>query len=141
MSAVTTAAGRASENNPPARLIPHPSFLIPSKEDALLKRFGTLARSLAYSLVLLAAASRAFAQTTERARTMDPATLLNSVLSTTVFGLLGIVLTIIGFKLFDMATPFHLEKEVCENKNMAVAIVCGAMMLGISIIVAMTIHS
>lgn len=105
-----------------------------------MKRFWTVVRGTAFSLVILSAAASAFAQPSERGRTnWDPATLLNSIVSTVVFGLLGIILTIIGFKLFDALTPFHLEKEVCEKQNMAVALVCAAMMLGISLIVALTI--
>ena len=47
-----------------------------------------------------------------------------------------IVLAIIGFKLFDFITPFNLEKEMCENKNVAVGILCGGIVLGICWIVA-----
>jgi hypothetical protein len=65
-----------------------------------------------------------------------PSTFGEAVLSTFVFGLMGIVLAIIGFKLFDFITPFNLEKEMCENKNVAVGILCGGIVLGICWIVA-----
>jgi hypothetical protein len=65
-----------------------------------------------------------------------PTTFGEAVLSTFVFGLIGIVLAIIGFKLFDFITPFNLEKEMCENKNIAVGILCGGIVLGICWIVA-----
>jgi uncharacterized membrane protein YjfL (UPF0719 family) len=65
-----------------------------------------------------------------------PASLWEALLATAVFGLLGIILAIIGFKLFDFVTPFNLEKEMCENKNVAVGILCGAIVLGICWIVA-----
>src|ERR1700722_1735846 len=65
-----------------------------------------------------------------------PTSLGEAVLATFIFGLLGIVLAIIGFKLFDMVTPFNLEKEMCENKNIAVGILCGGIVLGICWIVA-----
>ncbi|HXE52856.1 MAG TPA: DUF350 domain-containing protein [Tepidisphaeraceae bacterium] len=59
------------------------------------------------------------------------------VLSTVVFGLLGIVLTVIGFKLFDWLTPkINIERELTENRNIAVAIVIAAVILGVSIVVA-----
>lgn len=105
-----------------------------------MKRLPTILNAGTYSLIILAAATRAFAQATERSRTVwDAPTLLNSIVSTVIFGLLGILLTILGFKLFDALTPFHLEREVCEKQNIAVALVCAAMMLGISLIVALTI--
>jgi len=34
-----------------------------------------------------------------------------------------------------------IEKEIFENKNMAAALLAGAVVLGVSLIVAATIHS
>jgi Domain of Unknown Function (DUF350) len=65
-----------------------------------------------------------------------PTSFPEAVLATFVFGLMGIALAIIGFKLFDLVTPFNLEKEMCENKNVAVGILCGGIVLGICWIVA-----
>ena len=59
-----------------------------------------------------------------------------SVVSTLVFGLIGIIVAIVGFKLYDAVTPFHIEREICEKQNIAVAILSGSMILGISLIVA-----
>ena len=53
------------------------------------------------------------------------------------FGVLGIVLAILGFKLFDLVTPkIKVEEELAEKQNLAVAIVCAAVILGICYIVA-----
>jgi uncharacterized membrane protein YjfL (UPF0719 family) len=68
--------------------------------------------------------------------TWHPTSFIQAVLATFVFGLIGIVLAILGFKLFDLVTPFNLEKEMCENKNIAVGILCGGIVLGICWIVA-----
>ena len=68
-----------------------------------------------------------------------PTTLGGAVLATVLFGLAGIFLAIAGFKLFDAFTKFDLEKEICDNRNMAVAVLCGAMLLGICVIVAAAI--
>jgi uncharacterized membrane protein YjfL (UPF0719 family) len=62
-----------------------------------------------------------------------------AILATIVFGLVGIILALIGFKLFDLITPFNLEREMCENKNVAVGVLCGAIVLGVCIIVAAAI--
>jgi putative membrane protein len=62
--------------------------------------------------------------------------IVSSLLASIVFGLVGIVLAIAGFKLFDLVTPFDLEKEMCENKNIAVGILCAAIVLGICHIIA-----
>jgi uncharacterized membrane protein YjfL (UPF0719 family) len=62
--------------------------------------------------------------------------LLESLLASIAFGLVGIVLAIAGFKLFDWAIPFDLEKEMCQNKNIAVGILCAAIVLGVCHIIA-----
>lgn len=58
-------------------------------------------------------------------------------IGTVVFGLLGIALAVLGFKVFDWITPqIHIQKELAEKHNVAVAIVVGAILLGICYIVA-----
>jgi putative membrane protein len=59
-----------------------------------------------------------------------------------VFGVIGIALAVLGFKVFDWITPrIDVEKELAEKQNVAVAIVCGSMIIGICIIVARAIGS
>jgi hypothetical protein len=70
-----------------------------------------------------------------------PGTLLDAVISTVVFSLIGIFLAIAGFKLFDFAIPFSLEREICEKNNLAVALLASSMILGICIIVAFVVLS
>ena len=58
-----------------------------------------------------------------------------------LFGLLGILLTVLGFKIFDWIHPnMHVEKELAEKHNIAVAIVMAAIIIGISIVIAVAIH-
>ena len=60
-----------------------------------------------------------------------------ALLATAIFGLVGIGLMLLGFKIFDRMTPkLDLEKELGENKNIAVAIVIASVIIGISIVVA-----
>ena len=68
-------------------------------------------------------------------------TLLEGVISTLLFGVVGIVLAVVGFKLFDMAIRHSIEHEVFEHKNVAAALLAGSVVLGISLIVAATILS
>ncbi len=59
-----------------------------------------------------------------------------ALLYTAAFGLLGIVLTLLGFKAFDWITPkIDVETELAEKHNIAVAIVVAAIIIGISIVV------
>jgi putative membrane protein len=53
-----------------------------------------------------------------------------------LFAGIGIVAAIVGYKLFDKCTPGDLHKEIVENKNMAVAVVAAAVILGVCIIIA-----
>ena len=66
-----------------------------------------------------------------------PHTFVGAVLSTICFGLLGILLTVLGLKLFDWITPsINIEKELAERHNIAVAIVTAAMIIGAAIVIA-----
>ena len=70
----------------------------------------------------------------------QPENLKMSLISAAAFGLLGIILMLIGFKLFDgMLRKVDVEKELAENHNIAVAIVVAAVLLGISLILAMVL--
>ena len=89
--------------------------------------------------VALASIASANAQTDVPAVPWHSTTFLEAVGSTMVFGLIGIVLAIIGFKLFDLLTPFDLEKEICQEKNVAVGIFGAAIVLGVCYIVAAAI--
>jgi putative membrane protein len=66
-----------------------------------------------------------------------PNNLWMALLSALLFGLLGLALVVLGYKIFDWITPgLHIEKELSEKQNIAVAIVIAAMILGVSWIVA-----
>ena len=67
---------------------------------------------------------------------MNLIVLANSLL----YALLGIVIFIVGFIIVDRLTPYDLWKELIDNKNVALAIVVGAIALGISIVIAAAIH-
>ena len=55
------------------------------------------------------------------------------------YGVLGILLTLLGFKLFDLITPFSLSKELAEDENRAVAIVTGAVILAVALVASRAI--
>lgn len=65
--------------------------------------------------------------------------LATGLLNTAVYGLVGVVLAIIGYKLFDLCTPGNLHKEILENRNVAAAVVAAAVILGVSLIVVASI--
>ena len=63
------------------------------------------------------------------------------VVNAVVFSFLGVLIFWTSFLLIDKLTPYHLWKEIIEEHNTALAIVVGAMSLGICIIIAASIHA
>lgn len=62
--------------------------------------------------------------------------LFNSLL----YSLIGVAVFWLSFLVIDRLTPYDLWKELIEEKNVSLAIVVGAMCLGIALIVASAIH-
>jgi uncharacterized membrane protein YjfL (UPF0719 family) len=52
--------------------------------------------------------------------------------------LLTLVFMMIGYKMFDMMTPFNTSKQLAE-KNLAVGIVVGSIFIGLGIAVGLVI--
>jgi putative membrane protein len=63
------------------------------------------------------------------------------VINAVVFSFVGVVIFWISFLMIDKLTPYHLWKEIIEEHNVALAVVVGAMSLGICIIIAASIHA
>lgn len=67
--------------------------------------------------------------------------LLHSVLFATTFGIIGIVLSFIGYKLFDIAeTRIDFVEEI-KKGNIAAAMVVAAFLIGICFIIGRTLGS
>src|SRR6188768_1969941 len=62
--------------------------------------------------------------------------LMQAIGNMLIFAVIGIFTAVVGFKIFDKCTPGDLTKEIIENKNVAAAIVSGAVILGVCIIIA-----
>ena len=63
------------------------------------------------------------------------------VLNAVVFSFLGVFIFWVCFRLIDRLTPYLLWKEIIEEHNIALAIIVGAVSLGICMIIAASIHS
>jgi uncharacterized membrane protein YjfL (UPF0719 family) len=57
-----------------------------------------------------------------------------------LYSVLGIVIFVLAFVIIDKVTPFHLWKEIVQDKNVALAVLIGAMSIGICIIIAAAVH-
>jgi uncharacterized membrane protein YjfL (UPF0719 family) len=60
--------------------------------------------------------------------------------SSVLYSVMGVVVFSFIFIVLDKLTPFHLWKELIEKQNTALAIVVGAVGLGICYIIAAAIH-
>lgn len=57
-----------------------------------------------------------------------------------LYALIGVLVFWICFLIVDKVTPYDLWSEIVEKKNMALAIVVGAMCIAIGLIVSAAIH-
>ena len=57
-----------------------------------------------------------------------------------VFAFIGIAVFVSAFMIIDKLTPYDLWKEIVEEKNLALAVLVGAMSIGICIIIAAAVH-
>ncbi|MBC5782719.1 DUF350 domain-containing protein [Ramlibacter sp. USB13] len=67
---------------------------------------------------------------------LKPSAFFGSIL----YALIGVIVFWVSFVAIDKLTPYKLWEEIVEKQNMALAIVVGAMALGVSIIVAAAVH-
>jgi putative membrane protein len=65
---------------------------------------------------------------------------LSAVVGSILFSLIGVIVFWVSFVVIDKITPYDLWGEIVEKKNLALAIVVGAMCLGVAIIVAAAVH-
>jgi len=63
-----------------------------------------------------------------------------TLLATLLYAGMGIIIFVLSFVLVDRLTPGELWREIIERQNMAVAILGGAVAIGISTIIAAAVH-
>ena len=63
-----------------------------------------------------------------------------SLISSLIYSFLGVFIFWICFLVIDRLTPYHLWKEIIEEKNTALGVLVGGIAIGICIIVAAAIH-
>lgn len=65
---------------------------------------------------------------------------LHALANALIYSILGILIFAIAFVMIDKLTPYHLWKEIVEDKNVALAILIGALSIGMCIIIAAAVH-
>jgi len=62
------------------------------------------------------------------------------ILNGIIFAGLGVLLFVVAFSLVVRLAPLNLWKEIAQERNVAAAILAGAVALGICWIIAATMH-
>ena len=65
--------------------------------------------------------------------------LMQHLVAALVYALLGIVVFVLSFVILDKLTPGSLWREIIDEHNTALAVMVGAISVGISIIIAAAI--
>jgi len=65
---------------------------------------------------------------------------LHTFLVTVAYTLFGLIVFGLAFWIITKLVPFSIRKEIEDDQNTALAIVIGAVLLGLAIIIASTIH-
>ncbi|HEX8845300.1 MAG TPA: DUF350 domain-containing protein [Pyrinomonadaceae bacterium] len=66
--------------------------------------------------------------------------LMNLIVTTLVFAVIGILLFALAFFIIVKVSPFSARREIEEDQNVALAILISSVIIGIAIIVASAIH-
>ena len=66
--------------------------------------------------------------------------LLPVLVTTLIFVLIGLVVFTIAFLIVVLVSPFSVKKEIEDDQNVALAVIIGAMIIGIAIIIAAAIN-
>ena len=70
----------------------------------------------------------------------EMAPMVRMIVSSLIFVGIGMVMFLIAFFLMTKITPFSIRKEIEEDQNTALAVVIGAVILGLSHIISAAIH-
>lgn len=62
------------------------------------------------------------------------------ILTTVVFVAIGLIVFAIAFLIVVLVSPFSVKKEIEDDQNTALAIIIGALIIGIAIIIASAIN-
>ena len=53
-----------------------------------------------------------------------------------VFSIVGLIVLMVGYKVFDLATPYDLNRQIAEENNVAAGVAVAGVLVSLGIIVA-----
>jgi hypothetical protein len=72
-------------------------------------------------------------------RVIPPTLSWVSLLTSVVYGLVGMILLLIGYYIYELITPWSVKDELISHRNPAVGLVVAAFILGMAIVIAAAI--
>jgi len=70
---------------------------------------------------------------------LDTNSLVNTLVQSVVFVLVGLLVFAIAFWLITKLSPFSIRKEIEEDQNTALGIVIGSVIIGLALVIAAAI--
>ena len=58
------------------------------------------------------------------------------VIESVVFSIVGVIVLMVGYKIFDLVTPFDLNHQIAEDNNTAAGIAVAGVIIALGLIVA-----
>jgi putative membrane protein len=65
---------------------------------------------------------------------------LKYVYASVIYSVIGIVILVVSFVILEKVTPENIYKEIVQKGNTALAIIAGAFILAVAIIISSAIH-
>jgi uncharacterized membrane protein YjfL (UPF0719 family) len=72
-------------------------------------------------------------------RIIPPTLSWTSLFTSIVYGLVGMILLLIGYYIYELITPWSVKDELISHRNPAVGLVVAAFILGMAIVIAAAI--
>lgn len=72
---------------------------------------------------------------TEEVSMFDLRGITRDIILVVVFSVVGLIILMVGYKVFDMATPYDLNKQIAEENNVAAGVAVAGVIISLGIIV------
>lgn len=72
----------------------------------------------------------------EEAPMVDFKVLGGFIIEGVVFSIVGLIILMVGYKVFDVATPYDLNRQIAEENNVAAGVAVAGVLVSLGIIVA-----
>ena len=65
---------------------------------------------------------------------------VSHIVSSLLYSVIGIIIFVLALLIIDKVTPYSIHKEIEEEKNVALGLVIGSVLIGLAIIISAAIQ-